>query len=168
MGVGNAWGQGSESFTNLPTGSSSSYLERSWTGDDNVTWSAEGARTDQTITGKAICWGNSGTRTVISPTYSGGIGVLSFKYVRAFTGTSSRSLEVYVNNTKIGETITVSSTSDEVMTFTEIVNESGDIVLEIRSTGAAQVKVDDIAWTSYSGSPDPEPTNHPTAFACHS
>ncbi|MDD4374897.1 MAG: fibronectin type III domain-containing protein [Bacteroidales bacterium] len=164
MGVGNAWGQGSESFSNLPTSNSSSYQSREWTGDDDVTWTANGARTDQTITGNAICWGNSGTRNVISPTYSGGIGVLSFNYVRAFTGTNNRSLEVYVNSTKIGETITVSPTSDVVITFTEIINESGDIVLEIRSTGAAQVKVDDITWTSYSGSPDPEPTNHPTDF----
>lgn len=147
---GLGWGQGTENFTNLPTGSASSYLERSWTGTDGVIWTAQGARTDQIINGKAICWGNSGTRNVISPTYTGGMGTLTFNYVRAFTGTSARSLEVYVNGNKIGSTITVSPTSDEVVQYSNAINIDGDVVLEIRSTGAAQVKVDDVAWTAYS------------------
>ncbi len=147
------WGQGFETFENMPTTSSSSYLSRSWTGTDGVTWTAEGARTDQTIDGKAICWGNSGTtRNVISPTYSGGMGTLSFDYVRAFTGTSARSLEVYVNGNKIGETITVSPTSDVVVNYSETINVAGNVVLEIRSTGAAQVKLDNISWTGYTSS----------------
>lgn len=155
VGILFAWtasGQGTESFSNLPTASASSYLARSWTGDDGVTWTAEGARTDQTITGKAICFGNSGNRWVTSPSYAGGMGTLTFKYVRAFTGTSARSLEVYVNGSKFGSTITVSPTSDTVVTYSQPVNTTGNVVLEIRSTGAAQVKVDDVAWTSYSGS----------------
>jgi hypothetical protein len=153
------WGQGSETFTNLPSVSSTSYSSRSWTGDDNVTWTAEGARTDQTITGKAICWGNSGTRNVISPIYSGGIGNLSFKYSRAFTGTSARSIEVYVNDVKIGNTITVSPTSNNIIIYSENINISGNIVLEIRSTGSAQVKVDDISWTGFSPASTPTLTS---------
>jgi hypothetical protein len=80
------------------------------------------------------------------------MGTLSFNYVRAFTGTSARSLEVYVNNVKIGETITVSPTSNDVVTYNEEINVIGNVVLEIRSTGAAQVKVDDIEWTEYTSS----------------
>ena len=146
--IGGLWGQASETFTNLPTDSQSTYLARSWTGDDDVTWTAQGARTDQTINGKAICWGNSGTRNVISPQYGGGMGTLTFSYVRAFTGTGARSLEVYVNDYLITE-ITVSSTSNDVIQFSSDINTSGNVVLEIRSTGAAQVKVDNIAWTAY-------------------
>ncbi|MFA5011870.1 MAG: kelch repeat-containing protein [Ignavibacteria bacterium] len=144
-----SFGQGSESFTNIPTSSSSSYMSRSWTGDDGVTWTAEGARTDQTINGKAICWGSSGTRNVISPTYSNGIKTLTFKYVRALSNTSARSLEVYVNLNQIGSTITVSPTSDEVVTYSANINISGEVIIEIRSTGAAQVKIDDIQWDTY-------------------
>jgi hypothetical protein len=140
--------QASESFSNLPTTSSSSYLSRSWTGDDAVTWTAEGARTDQTINGKAICFGTSGNRWVTSPVYTQGIGTLSFNYVRAFTGTNSRSLEVYVNGNKIGDTITVSPTSDVVVAYSEAINIPGSVQLQIRSTGTAQVKLDDIAWTA--------------------
>jgi hypothetical protein len=145
------WGQGSEDFTNIPTTSSASYLARSWTGTNGVTWTAEGARTDQTLNGKAICFGTSGNRWVTSPSYSGGMGNLQFKYVRAFTGTSARSLEVYVNSV-LKKSITVSATADDVITLSEDINVSGNVILEIRSTGAAQVKVDDISWTSYSGS----------------
>jgi len=158
------WGQGSESFTNLPTNSSSSYLSRSWTGDDDVIWTAEGARTDQTINGKAICWGTSGTRNLLTPTYTGGMGTLTFMYVRAFTGTGARSIEVYVNSIKIGETIIVSPTSNDVITYSQDINVTGDIILEIRSTGAGQVKVDDVVWSAYSGSPTPTMTVNPTSL----
>lgn len=141
-------GQGQENFSNLPTTTSTSYLSRTWTGTDGVEWNANGARTDQTITGKAICWGNSGTRDIISPVYTGGMGTLSFKYSRAFTGTNARSLEVYVNSNLIS-TITVSPTSDEIFIYSENINVIGNVVLEIRSTGAAQVKLDDISWNGY-------------------
>ncbi len=145
------WAQGAEDFTNLPTTSATSYLSRSWTGTNAVTWTAQGARTDQTLTGKAICFGNTANdpRTVTSPTYSGGMGTLSFNYVRGFTGTGARSIEVWVNGTQVGSTITVNSTSSVVQNYSNAVNVTGNVVLEIRSTGASQVIVDDIAWTSY-------------------
>lgn len=148
-----AFSQGTEDFEDLPTNNSTAYQARTWTGTDGVVWTAEGARTDQTINGKAICWGNSGPRNVISPTYSNGMGILNFSYVRGFTGTGARSLEVYVNNDLIS-TITVSPTSNEVIVYSEAIEVSGDVVLEIRSTGSAQVKVDDISWTSF-GEGDP-------------
>ncbi|MDD2197853.1 MAG: Ig-like domain-containing protein, partial [Bacteroidales bacterium] len=146
---GNAgFAQGTEDFENLPTDSQSSYKAWTWTGTDGVEWNAAGARTDQTINGTAICWGNSGERNVVSPTYAGGMGVLQFDYVRGFTGTKARSLEVWVNGV-LKSTLTVSSTSDDVISYSEIINIEGDVVLEIKSTGAAQVKLDNIFWTGY-------------------
>ncbi|MDP5097403.1 MAG: Ig domain-containing protein, partial [Flavobacterium sp.] len=156
--------QGSEDFSNIPTSSTTSYSVRQWQGFDNVTWTANGARTDQSMTGKAICFGNSGTRNVISPSYTGGMGTLSFDYVRAFTGTKARSIEVYVNGTQIGTTITVDSNSNTVITYSSEINIAGDVVLEIRSTGAAQVKVDNIAWTGYSA-PSVAPVISSSLFA---
>lgn len=155
-----AHGQASEGFTNLPTTSASNYLSRTWTGDNSVTWTAEGARTDQTITGKAICFNTSGNRWVTSPTYAGGMGTLSFKYVRAFTGTNSRSIEVWVNGTQIGTSITVSPTSDTTVNYSQALNIGGPVQLQIRSTGAAQVKLDDIAWTAYSETVPPTITTY--------
>jgi len=141
-----------ESFSNLGA-NSSSYLARSWTGDSGGTWNANGARTDQTLNGKAICWGPSGTRDLTSPSYAGGMGTLTFKYARAFTGTSARSLEVFVNNTKIGDTITVPSTVNDTNEYSRAINVTGDVVLKIVAGGTAQTKLDDIAWTAYSAGP---------------
>ena len=79
---------------------------------------------------------------------------MTFNYVRDFTGTGARSIEVWVNNNKIGDTITVSPSSDTVVPYSSNINISGNVTLEIRSTGASQVKVDDIAWTAFTGGPD--------------
>lgn len=148
-----SWGQGNEDFTNIPTASTGTYLTRSWTGTNGVTWSATSARTDQTINGKAICTNGSGT--VTSPTYSGGMGTLSFNYVRAFTGTSSRSIEVWVNGVQLGAVITVSPTSNAVVNHSQVINVSGNVVLELRTSGA-QIKIDDISWDSFTAGPAPE------------
>ena len=145
------WGQGTENFENIPP-SSTSYVVRKWTGTDGVVWNATAARTDQTLTTKAICTNGSGT--VTSPSYAGGMGTLSFKYVRAFTGTSARSIQVWVNGVQIGTTITVSGTSDVVATYSQAINVSGSVVLELRTAGA-QIKIDDISWTAYSAGPAP-------------
>ena len=158
LGSASSWGA-SENFSNLPTASPGNYLSRSWTGTDGVTWTATLARTDQTINGKAITFDNSGTRSVSSPTYGGGMGILTFNYVRSFTGTGARTLQVYVNGVKIGTDITVSPTSDTVVGYSANVNVSGNVALEIRSTGAAQVKVDDIAWNTYSAPVAPTVTS---------
>jgi hypothetical protein len=145
--------QGTENFSNIPTNNSTNYQARTWTGTDGVTWTALGARTDQTLNGKAICFGGSNTRRVLSPTYTGGMGTLSFNYVRAFTNSDARSIEVYVNNTLIGASINVSSSSNTVVAYSQAINVSGNVILEIRSTGTGQVKIDDISWTPYTAVP---------------
>ncbi len=160
------WAQGSEDFTNLPTASPANYLARTWTGTNAVTWTAAGARTDQTLTGKAICFGTTANnpRTVTSPSYTGGMGTLTFNYVRGFTGTGARSIEVWVNGTQIGTSITVNATSSTVQNYSNTINIAGNVVLEIRCTGASQVIVDDIAWTGFVIQ-DPVITSMTPAFA---
>ena len=145
--------QGTEDFANLPTGSPGTYIDRTWTGTNSVTWSAKGARTDQLMTGKAICFGSSGQRWVTSPIYANGMGTLSFKYVRAFTGGGTRTLQVWVNGVQIGTNISVNPTMDVVETYSQAINVGGAVQLEIRSTGSAQVKLDDIVWLPYSAGP---------------
>ena len=145
--------QVTENFENLPTDQPNQYLPRTWTGTEGGTWNAMGARTDRTLNGKAICFGTSGDRNVTSPIVPGGMGTLSFNYVRDFTGTGSRYLEVWVNGMQIGPTIIVSSTSDQVMSYSAPIAIGGDVQLQIRSTGTGQVKIDDINWTSYSAGP---------------
>lgn len=149
---------GSETFANIPA-SSSSYSNRTWIGDNGGNWSATEARTDQTINGKAIA--TNGTGTVTSPVYPGGMGVLTFNYVRAFTGTNARTIQVWVNGLKIGDDIVVSTTSNTVQSYSAMVNVSNNVQLELRTSGA-QIKIDDISWTCYT--PCTSPTTQATNF----
>lgn len=138
--------QGLEEFSNIPTASSTTYLLRTWVGTNGVSWNATSARTDQTLNSKAIC--TNGSAVVSSPTYAGGMGVLSFSYVRAFTGTGSRNIEIWVNGSQVGTALTVSSSSNSVVNHSQPVNIPGNVNLELRTSGA-QIKIDDISWTSY-------------------
>ncbi len=139
------FGQASENFENIPA-SNTNYLSRTWIGTNTVTWTAVRARTDQSLNTKAIC--TDGTGSVTSPSYANGMGTLTFKYVRAFTGTAARSIEVFVNNIKIGSTITVTANSDIIQNYSQTINLTGNVILELRTTGA-QIKIDDIAWTAF-------------------
>lgn len=143
---GFAFGQGSENFENIPTNTPSSYGNREWIGNDNVTWTATSARTDQTINGKAIATNDNGS--VKSPLYAGGIGTLKFNYSRAFTGTKNRTIDVYVNNAKIGSTIIVDPNSNNIAEYNNEINIEGDVFIELRTSGT-QIKIDDISWTGY-------------------
>ncbi|MFV0211355.1 putative Ig domain-containing protein [Empedobacter falsenii] len=158
---GFAFGQGSETFENLPSDSSSrptSYIDRSWEGTDNVTWTATSARTDQTINGKAITTNNNGS--VKSPLYAGGVGTLKFNYSRAFTGTKNRTIDVYVNNEKIGSTIIVDPNSNNIAEYNNEINIEGDVFIELRTSGT-QIKIDDISWTGYTKVVTEAPTVSP-------
>jgi hypothetical protein len=135
-------GGGSESFTNIPA-SSSAYSTRTWTGDNGVAWSATDARTDQTLTGKAIALRTSTLKNTAP--VAGGIGTLSFKYKRVFTGNST--LKVYVNGVQVGSDITVSS--ETAATFSQVVNVPGNVNIEIRNSLNRTI-VDDVQWTCYS------------------
>lgn len=162
------WGQGNETFTNIPTTAPGNYNARSWTGDNGVIWTATSARTDQTLTGKAICTNNNGT--VSSPSYAGGMGTLTFNYVRGFTGTGARSLTVWVNGTQVGGTFIVNPTSNVVQNYSTAINVSGVVSAEIRTTGA-QIIIDDISWNAYSPctpAPDPVGTISGTTPSCTS
>lgn len=140
---------GSENFTDMPA-NASAYATRIWTGNDGLTWTATMARTDRTLNGRAVSFGTSGSRSLTSSIYINGMGRLAFSYVRDFTGTESRTLQVYVNGAQIGSDIIVDPSSDASVTYAAITNLTGNITLEIRSTGAGQVKIDDISWTCVS------------------
>lgn len=135
---------GSETFTNVGT-AASAYGTKTWTGDNNIAWTATDARNDQTENGKAIALrtGSLKNTTVIV----GGIGTLTFKYKRVFTGNST--LKVLVNGVQVGTDITVSA--DTAITFSHVVNISADATIELVNSGNRTV-IDDITWDCYSGS----------------
>ena len=134
-------GGATESFSNIPA-SSSTYTTRTWTGDNGVAWSATDARTDQTLTGKAIALRTSTLKNTVA--VPGGIGTLTFKYKRVFTGNST--LKVFVNGTQYGGDITV--TSETAAVFTQAINVAGNVNVEIRNS-LNRVITDDVSWTCY-------------------
>lgn len=140
-----------ESFANIPTASSTSYLTRTWTGDDGIGWTATDARTDQTINTQSITIRNG---TLLSGTFSGGIGDLTITTQRKFTG-STGTLDLVVNGISVG-----SIPYDATVQTTTIsgINVSGNVVVEIGppSVNGDRVAIDDISWTCYTGLPTPE------------
>ncbi len=152
--------QGTETFTNIPA-SSGSYLARTWTGDNTLTWNATDARTDQTLTGKAIGFRNGGVTCNAIPN---GIASISFKYKQIFTGLNA-TIEVLINSNVVG-TIT-GLTIDVVQTANlNNINVTGNFNLEIRQiTSGLRVAIDDISWTGYNGLPCSSPTAQPTSLS---
>ena len=152
-----SWGQGSETFTslNVPAGS---YANGSYIGDNSVTWTYNGARTvtaTDNITGTSIGFNTSGTRNVYANSGVNGVGDVTYTVSSYFTGgtASDRTVEVYVNSV-LYDTYTLASMTTD---FTRVVtaNESGDVVIEFRSTGSRHIVLDDVSWTSSVASAPP-------------
>ncbi|MGD1319295.1 endonuclease [Chryseobacterium sp. 2R14A] len=137
-GTGGGGTCGTEDFSNIPA-SSSSYTTRTWT-NNNITWTATDARTDQTITGKAITIQNG---SLTSSSVSGGIQTLTVTTQRKFGGTTS-ALNLEVN----GTIVTTIPYSDNATTTTVNVNISGNVVIKlINPVASNRVAIDDLSWT---------------------
>ena len=150
-------GQGTETFTNMPA-NATSYASRTWIGDNGLSWNATDARTDQTITGRAITVRNG---SLFCSGMPNGVATLSFKHQQFFTG-ASPVLQVYINGNLVG--LVNPTTTVATVTFNNL-NVSGDFDLEIRQvTATLRIGIDDLTWTSYSATPCTEPTAQPTAL----
>lgn len=131
---------GTEDFSTMLDGSgqNTSYSTRTWT-NNNITWTATLARTDQTINGKAVCT-QKGTLT--SSVISGGVQTLTLTTQLKFGGNNAN-LNVLVNDVLVG-TIPYSAT---VNTTTINVGVSGDAVIKIVNPNNDRVAMDDLSWT---------------------
>uniref|UniRef100_UPI0030EF86CC lamin tail domain-containing protein n=1 Tax=uncultured Winogradskyella sp. TaxID=395353 RepID=UPI0030EF86CC len=146
-----SFGQGFETFTNLnaPTGG---YGNGSYTGDNGITWTYDGARTvnaGDNITGRSIGFGDSsqGTRNITATTDANGVGDLTYSITSYFTGgtAADRSIEVYVNGTLYDSYTLAAEGPDYTRTLTA--NETGAVLIEFRSVGSRQIVIDDVSWT---------------------
>lgn len=132
---------GTEDFENIPT-AASNYDVRTWT-NNNITWDATNARTDQTLNGRAITI--KGPATLKSSTISGGIGSLTVKTNLPFSD-SAGNLTVKINGVNKGTIPFAKATT----TFTlSDINIEGNFSIEI-SNSSARVTIDDLSWTCYS------------------
>lgn len=133
-----------ETFETIPTASTSSYLTRTWT-NGGITWTATDARTDQTISNKAITVRDG---SLSSSTSANGIGSLTVMTQLKFTGTSG-TFNVQVNGVTVG-TIPYSATA--ATTTINNINISGNVVVTLtNSSSSNRVAIDNLNWTCYGG-----------------
>ena len=133
---------GSENFENIPA-NNSSYLVRTWT-NGGITWSATDARTDQTLTLRALTVRNG---ALTSSSVAGGIADLTVTSQLVFAGTAG-TFKIKVNGVEVG-TLPYSST----LTTTTIsgINVTGSVIVSIdgNSSTTNRVKIDDLSWTCF-------------------
>lgn len=141
---GGLGGEFVETFTLMPE-SSSSYSNRSWTGDNDIAWSATSARTDEEIDGRAICFKNSGAPYLLSQTLSGGVSVITFDHQQKFSG-SGGTITLFINDVQIGDPVEVSSETGHAI-FNNI-NTSGNFTIKLVSDGVTRIAIDNLGWTS--------------------
>lgn len=137
--------------------SSASYATRTWTGVGGE-WSATDARGDQTINGKAITIRNG---VITSPQFSDGIGTLTFKAKFPFSETGTgKDLVIAVNGITVGILLqSEMGETNEIITKTiPNINIAGDIVITFTNSSTARYAIDDLSWTCYSATPEPELT----------
>lgn len=159
--------QGLEDFTNFPTSTSTSYVDGTFIGNDGSTWTYWQCRRDIYITPPNPTLGKNRTPTssVESGVISGGIGILNFDYMQAFS--SNVNLDVLVNGIVVA-TVTSNGEQNLIKNSGDIVvNVPGDFVLKFiqHDNNAGQVSIDNVTWTGYSATALPEPTNYPSNFA---
>ena len=134
---------GKEDFENIPN-SDTSYKNRTWT-NNNITWTATDARTDQSINGKAIM---IRTGSLTSPKVSNGIGSLKITTKLSFNKDTNGTLILNINGRDVGS---IPYSFNEKTTVIDNINIAGDVVITIKNN-KNRVIIDDLSWTCYSPS----------------
>lgn len=138
--------------------SGSSYISGSFIGEYGIEWNYEGARGDldeYEIDGKGMMFRRSGANSKVYATIEGGIGDFSVDLKKAFTTNTKREVELLINGESRGR-FELDLSNDGVQRFqVDNINLEGEFTLEIRHVSGgstnAQITVDNITWTSYSG-----------------
>lgn len=162
--VGEVYGQGTETFTNIAA--TTGYGTRTWTGTNGLaTWNATDAREDQVITAsnKAITIRNGTLNFALTSTQlAGGIGSLTLNAAAKITAGDSGILQLVVNGNIISPNKNVTGNPTTSVTWTGInVGTITSIVINQIGSGA-RITIDDISWTGYAATPcsgTPSPGN---------
>lgn len=140
----------SENFESIPA-NNSSYSIRTWTGNTGVDWTATDARTDQTVSTRAILVRNG---SLSASTSSDGIGSFTVSTQQKFTTGNSGTFALRVNGNIVG-TIPFGTPGGSVTTTTiSNINIAGDVTISITDNSnlaTSRVAFDDLSWTCYSG-----------------
>ncbi|HLV39448.1 T9SS type A sorting domain-containing protein [Xanthomarina sp.] len=148
-----AFAQGTETFTNHNL--TSSYSTGSFVGDNNVTWNYTACRDENGdangsgIDGKAILLRRVADASAISAqSGANGVGAVTMKLYKGFTGNGDRQVELFVNGTSYGVSEVFNDYDEHIFTVSGI-NVSGDVLIEITNTTSRQVIVDTVVWSEF-------------------
>lgn len=142
-----------EDFENIPA-SVGSYAPRSWTGVNGVEWLATSARTDQTITGRAITLNESATHYLLSSELQNGLTSLSFNAQRKFgSGSDSATLTVKILTGSDFSDVTTLGTLVVAQNVVQYSNSSitgitGSYKIRIESDGGERIAIDNLSFTT--------------------
>ncbi|MDD2634241.1 MAG: hypothetical protein PHW82_01940, partial [Bacteroidales bacterium] len=138
----------------------SSYSDGSFVGDDDITWTYVHSRDVDIfpINNKGHMLRRASDSKLVSQTISGGIASFQVSMRKAFTGASTRQLELYINDMLIATSDEFGSGTGEDPTvhtfYVPEINVPGDFTIMIKPAGTssynAQVVIDDIIWTGFS------------------
>jgi len=142
-----------ESFNSLE--SKGSYVDFTYQGVNGINWNVYGARTDNSLNGKAITFGGgSQDNSRLVATIQGGIKEFSVKVRKEYQNTNPRKLELYING-KLIATYELNVNNNDTQTFAvSDINVEGEFTLELKQVingSRAQITIDDLSWTTYSG-----------------
>lgn len=128
------YGQGTETFSSVPTSSGTSYITRNWTGDDGSTWEATNSRTtDATFvaSGQGIGLNDDAASTYVeSGAISGGIGNITITVKQIFSGSGSGSVTVYINGSTVG-TVPYDNSETGITSSITGINQAGDFTIRV-------------------------------------
>ncbi|OWK73510.1 hypothetical protein CBW16_08325 [Flavobacteriaceae bacterium JJC] len=161
-----AWGQGSETFE-AQSKLTASYTDGSFSGETaGVTVNFIDSRNEGTyaIDGKGIMFRGADAPSSVEIVIPNGVGTFSFKYRKAFTGATPRTLAVQIDGFEAAITPVFGATSGADATvhdFTLTINRLGDVRVKITyplgtANGGRQVTIDDVTWTGFAGTPEPK------------
>lgn len=160
--------QGTETFSNIPA-SASGYATRNWTGDGGINWTATDARTDQTITGRAIAIRQGAISAAAIPN---GIGTLQFSFKYLFTAGGNARIVVRINGDSITQVIIPTTATTNQVSPVIAINRGGPFSIELRQANPSpdgiasvpRVAIDDVTWTAFSSGPCVAPAAQPTGI----
>ncbi len=150
---------GMETFDNC--NATASYADGSFVGNNDIVWNYFHSRNegDYPINGKGLMLRRGSDSKLQSAPISGGIGSFQLKMRKAFTGSTPRQLELYINGNLIAtsqEFGAFTGADETIYTFSvQDINIPGDFVMMIKPVSTTetnrQVTIDDISWTGYLG-----------------
>ncbi|MDP2453806.1 MULTISPECIES: choice-of-anchor D domain-containing protein [unclassified Kaistella] len=148
-----------EDFSN--SNATTKYANGSFLGNNSILWTYTAARDEDGdsnnsgINGKGLMLRRISDNSKISSAIIGsGIANFSVKLYKGFTGSGNRQVELLINNISVATSIPFDDFSEHVFSVNNI-NVSGNVTIELRNVTNNQIIVDDLQWTCFTGTPEP-------------